>query len=84
MLGATKWCVFRAPPQGDLSHAFVEDAVRERIKRMRGTPDQGGSGRVDLLQASKTFGYPRLDGALVMHLSGSRGFFELWGLRWDM
>ncbi|KIM27582.1 hypothetical protein M408DRAFT_330015 [Serendipita vermifera MAFF 305830] len=50
VLGATKWCVFRAPPQGDLSHSYVEEAVRERIKRMRGTSDQGGSGRVDLLQ----------------------------------
>ncbi|PVG04149.1 Aldo/keto reductase [Serendipita vermifera] len=50
VLGATKWCVFRAPPQGDLSPSYVEEAIRERIKRMRGSLDQGGSGRVDLLQ----------------------------------
>jgi len=50
VLGATKWCVFRPPPQGEISRGFVEEAVRERIKRMRSAPDQGGSGRVDLLQ----------------------------------
>jgi hypothetical protein len=50
VLGATKWCIFRPPPPGDLTRAYVEDAVRERIKRMKSTKEQGGNGRVDLLQ----------------------------------
>ncbi|KAG8837144.1 hypothetical protein FRC18_009953 [Serendipita sp. 400] len=57
VIGATKWCIFRAPTPSNqpLSREYVIDVVRERAKRMRidfgRNKDEGAiEARVDFLQ----------------------------------
>ncbi|KAG8759422.1 hypothetical protein FRC14_005996 [Serendipita sp. 396] len=59
VIGATKWCIFRAPTPSNqpLSREYVIDVVRERAKRMRidfgRNKDEGAiEARVDFLQSS--------------------------------
>lgn len=57
-IGCTKWCIFRTPSV-PITRAFVEDAVRERITRMKGDgldmlqvhwQDYADSGYLDVLK----------------------------------
>ncbi|CAG7849281.1 SubName: Full=Uncharacterized protein {ECO:0000313/EMBL:CCA69495.1} [Serendipita indica DSM 11827] len=59
VVGATKWCIFKAP-QEPLTRDYVLDAVRERAKRMRvdAATKSKDCARVDFLQASRLFGFP--------------------------